>query len=381
MAAAVVAAGLCVTWPYYSVLSLVTQGGSYDSSNAGIYRLILVRIFPMLLALPFLWRRWKADHLDPLGLLLVTGTALYLGGWMTDHQTYGRAISLVVLALAVGAADGVGRSRGGVPMGRRQHRHAGRSPWGWPGCWCWVWPPPHRGGSAWSPVPCSRRRSATRAPTHARTTPTGSWSRYVSGRQVVLGTSTTDDQLIPATAGRALVPGYPQVFLDDVPARRAARQPLPGPGHQRRRAARHPGPLRPAVRAAAPRVEPGSGAGHRPRIRGGDHGLRPPRHAAPAPAHHDRPLNLPPSTSTGAGYRPRRILDIGESFLDRGHVVRHRRSRAGDRHPPWSRGGTRHTASRGPACRSSPPGVVRLRWWHRRPRDPNRPRAPSTKDG
>ena len=55
-------------------------------------------------------------------------------------------------------------------------------------------------------------KAAPKKPTH-----------YVTGRQVVMGTTATDDQLIPAIAGRTLVPGYPQVFLDDVAARRAAR--------------------------------------------------------------------------------------------------------------------------------------------------------------
>ena len=41
---------------------------------------------------------------------------------------------------------------------------------------------------------------------------------------MVVGSTTTDDQLIPAIAGRSLVPGYPQAFLDDVPARMAARK-------------------------------------------------------------------------------------------------------------------------------------------------------------
>ena len=221
-AAGIVAVGLCLAWPYYSVLSLVTQGGSYDTSNAGIYHLILVRIFPMLLGLPFLWRRWRADRLDPLSLLLVTGTVLYLGGWVTDHQTYGRAISLVVLALAVGAADGVGRLEVGFrwaeagtalragAVGLAALLVLGVATTS-PG-WIRMVPSPLLPSSVRNSSSYARKDDAYRF-----------LSRYVDGRQVVVGTTTTDDQLIPATAGRALVPGYPQVFLDDVPARRPPR--------------------------------------------------------------------------------------------------------------------------------------------------------------
>ena len=222
VAAAVVAAGLCLAWPYYSVLSLVTQGGSYDSSNAGIYDLIVVRIFPLLVGLPFLWRRWKADHLDPLSLLLVTGTVLYLGGWVTDHQTYGRAISLVVLTLAVGAADGVGR----LEVGFRWNQASAALRAGVVGLAALLLLGVATTSPGWirmvpSPLlPSSIRDSSS----YTRKDDTYRFlSHYVTGRQVVMGTTATDDQLIPAIAGRTLVPGYPQVFLDDVAARRAAR--------------------------------------------------------------------------------------------------------------------------------------------------------------
>ncbi len=220
--AGLVAVALSLIWPYYSVLELFADGGSYDTSNAGIYSLILVRIFPLLIGLAFLWRRWRRDHLDPLGLLLVVGVVIYLGGWVTDHQTYGRAIALVVLVLAVGAADGVGR----LSVGFRWQDATGRMRAGAVGLaallvlgvattspgWVRMVPAPLLPSSVRDSASFARKDDAYRFLAH-----------QVSGRQVVVGTTTTDDQLIPAIAGRTLVPGYPQAFLGDVAARMAAR--------------------------------------------------------------------------------------------------------------------------------------------------------------
>ena len=222
----------------------------------------------MLVGLPFLWRRWRADHLDPLSLLVVTGTVVYLGG--LGH----RSPDLRSSHLPGGAGAGRGGSRrrgaprGGVPLERRQHRLAGRSrrP-GRPvaaGCGHHLTGvDPH---GAQSPAPdvdprvellhAQGRRLPVPVPLRER--PPGGAGHHRHRRPTHPGHGW-------AGAGARLPPGLPRRR----PRPACGPQALPGSGHQCHRAARHPGALRPAVRAGAPPGRARTGRWPRPSNRRG----------------------------------------------------------------------------------------------------------------
>ena len=81
----VVAAGarrlaLSMLWPYYSVLDRARETGSFELPTA-VYRDVVLRLFHALIGLWVVWRRFRADRRDPLGVLLVGGLAMYAYGF------------------------------------------------------------------------------------------------------------------------------------------------------------------------------------------------------------------------------------------------------------------------------------------------------------
>jgi alpha-1,6-mannosyltransferase len=103
------ALGLCLLWPYYSLVQLVTESSGLESLNQSMYTNAVLRIFPMLLGLVVVFRRTREDRRDLLGLWLGGALGLYALGAVLDKSTYGRALAFVVVVLVVALADGVGR--------------------------------------------------------------------------------------------------------------------------------------------------------------------------------------------------------------------------------------------------------------------------------
>jgi hypothetical protein len=52
-------------------------------------------------ALPLVLQRLRANRRDPLGLMLLGASAVYLWGWLSGNATYGRILSFVVLVLHI----------------------------------------------------------------------------------------------------------------------------------------------------------------------------------------------------------------------------------------------------------------------------------------
>ncbi|NBE53600.1 hypothetical protein [Streptomyces boluensis] len=99
---------LALTWPYYSVFSLVGDQ-SVDWIHKQLYTELEARFWLALIGLPALWLRWRRDRRDPLVLMFATEVAVIAYGWFSGHYTYGRILGLTLVplqfALAVELAE------------------------------------------------------------------------------------------------------------------------------------------------------------------------------------------------------------------------------------------------------------------------------------
>ena len=110
--------GLALVWPYFSLVNLFTDNvGLYDATNHFIYEGAVKRALPLLLAVPLVWRRLRADWRDPLALLALLFALFYAYGDVSGHWNWGRMISfefiVVFVLLADFASDLESRMRGG----------------------------------------------------------------------------------------------------------------------------------------------------------------------------------------------------------------------------------------------------------------------------
>jgi hypothetical protein len=217
------AAGFALTllWPYYSVLDLARDTGGFDVGNKAMYRDVVLRLFPALIGLWVVWRRFHADRRDLLGVLLVGGLAIYAYGYVRDEYGYGRSLALVVLVLDVAAADGVARLERGFRWGSasRWLRMGAVAL----GALLVLGLVETRGGLV-------RMVPGGVLPTSVRTSDEfvrvddryAFLERHVGADDVVIGARNRDNQVIPAISGQPLRPFWPPV-PKDAGARAAAQ--------------------------------------------------------------------------------------------------------------------------------------------------------------
>ena len=109
---AAIAVALALTWPYFSVVDLLLghENEAYRravfSDDLNMYDQVWRRTWPAVIGLPFVVRRLSRNAADPLGLLLVMTTALYLIGAIADQRSLGRLLSYGLLLVHVALADG-----------------------------------------------------------------------------------------------------------------------------------------------------------------------------------------------------------------------------------------------------------------------------------
>jgi hypothetical protein len=102
--------GLAWLWPYYPLAELIFSGqAEFHLSNKYMYERVLMRAFPVLVAVPLVLWGARADRRAPILVMGLGLTLVYAFGRLTGRWNYGRALPfLVFLAhaqLAVSLAE------------------------------------------------------------------------------------------------------------------------------------------------------------------------------------------------------------------------------------------------------------------------------------
>jgi alpha-1,6-mannosyltransferase len=221
---AAIAVGLALTllWPYYSILDLLRDTSSYDAANKAMYDDVLIRLFPAVIGVLVIWRRFRTDRRDLLAVMLAGGLAIYAYGYVRDEYSYGRSLALVVLVLDVAAADGVGR----LEAGFRWSRASGwlRAGVGALAALLVFGLVESRGGLVRMVppflLPTSVRASGELVRVDDRY---GFLTERVGPNEVVIGATDRDNQVIPAIAGKPLQPFWMAPVVGDIEARKRAQ--------------------------------------------------------------------------------------------------------------------------------------------------------------
>lgn len=88
---------LAISWPYYSVVSLLGSS-AIDGSHGVLYDQMWLYQGLIVLALPALWLRFRRDRRDVFVWMAALGFLVVAAGWVTGHYTYARALPLLMLA-------------------------------------------------------------------------------------------------------------------------------------------------------------------------------------------------------------------------------------------------------------------------------------------
>ena len=98
----VLAFGIAMLWPYYSIFALLTGAGDvYHASNRSMYTDVLIKIWPILVLSPFLWPLLKYKETHSVFLHLLALIAVYFFGWFTGKYSYGRDITFIVILIQI----------------------------------------------------------------------------------------------------------------------------------------------------------------------------------------------------------------------------------------------------------------------------------------
>jgi hypothetical protein len=216
-------------WPYYSVFELLRDTSSYDVANRAMYRDVVTRLFPAVIGLWVVWRRFRVDRRDVLGVMLVGGLVIYAYGYIRDQHSYGRALAVIVLVLDVAAGDGVARLESQFQWGRA-------SRWLRAGAVALaallaLGLVEGRGGLVRMVPPRVLPDSVRTSHQLVRIDDEyGFLDRYVGEDDVVIGSTDQDNRVIPAIAGQPLRPFWMAPVMHDIDARTAAQDEFLDPG-------------------------------------------------------------------------------------------------------------------------------------------------------
>jgi hypothetical protein len=98
----VLAIGIAMLWPYYSIFALLTGAGDvYHASNRSMYTDVLIKIWPILVLSPLLWLALKNKATHPIFLHLLALILVYFFGWFTGKYSYGRDITFIVILVQI----------------------------------------------------------------------------------------------------------------------------------------------------------------------------------------------------------------------------------------------------------------------------------------
>ncbi len=115
IAVAAAALGLASIWPYYSIWQLLTRSSAFDPSNAAMYHAVVERTFLAIPGFVILGFRFARRHRDPLALAALFNAIVYVIGYATHHDAFGRVLPGIVLmahvAMGVWVAEQLARPR------------------------------------------------------------------------------------------------------------------------------------------------------------------------------------------------------------------------------------------------------------------------------
>lgn len=113
-------------WPYFPFWDVVRHGSQgFHDANARMYGEVLLNLSPLLIGIPMIWRGFRGWTRNPLCVMLILLTGVYLFGYLSGKFTYGRSISFVVflahclIAKWLSAVDGVMLRGHRLPTGAR----------------------------------------------------------------------------------------------------------------------------------------------------------------------------------------------------------------------------------------------------------------------
>ena len=93
---------LAVLWPYYPFLKFILgESGAYNISNSGMYRDVVMNVWPALIGLPLLAMDLRANWRQPLPLMFGFLLFVYIAGGIVKSYSYGRALSFMVILLDI----------------------------------------------------------------------------------------------------------------------------------------------------------------------------------------------------------------------------------------------------------------------------------------
>lgn len=224
-AVGVVAAALVLAWPYYSFTDLLHQSGVYDGDHRFLYVAVARRAFLGLGLLVLLWPAFRRDHRDPIVLMGVGAASAYALGYVTHTETLGRIFPLLMFAGHVSAArwitDTVDGGHPDVPAVRATGSRLPRRP-----VLITLGVALAVGALGVSPVlprfvpravlPASLRHDERLASVQRRF----SFLEPIAQYDVVLADDTMGRRVLPALAGKVVLPGYATPFVDDIDQRR-----------------------------------------------------------------------------------------------------------------------------------------------------------------
>lgn len=107
---------LAMAWPYYSLYDLIfgsaneTYRLGLGAADRDMYARVLPRIWPALIAVPFIILRLTRGWREPLLLMLGGLLTLYAYGWRTENWAYGRLLSAIMVVVAIILADETARA-------------------------------------------------------------------------------------------------------------------------------------------------------------------------------------------------------------------------------------------------------------------------------
>jgi hypothetical protein len=99
------AALLCLAWPYYPALRLLSDQGVYDPSNAPVYQGWLEQAFPALAALVLFVYDSGSLHRRRLAIYCAPLLAFFIYGDISGHWSDGRELAYLIVGAQIGLAD------------------------------------------------------------------------------------------------------------------------------------------------------------------------------------------------------------------------------------------------------------------------------------